>query len=325
MINTLKYQEELLEKAVFDGHINYIEFKKFTIPKKIDIRSYVTVYKYEWKDCELTVALKRIEVDKDLNKNIVDDFVSEHSKNILIHQGHPKIADFGLSKQINEMSLTSKSALHGMPAYIEPKCFTNSIYKQCWDDEPDNRPKMSEILKMLNQFISGEDLSQFITNEPLIENSKSSSLNHITPSVSLDLSEINIEISEPINTGGAYIEISEPINTDGDIAIIKFLQNTSLQWIPFNDLQIIKEIGKVEESGTIHPQAVYTSRFISLKELVTINSQAVCTNEIINDDNKIIESQENNKIIESQEDNIPIERMNKFMLEIEKNGKLVVV
>ncbi|CAG8834543.1 1357_t:CDS:1, partial [Gigaspora margarita] len=70
----------------------------------------------------------------------------------------------------------------------------------------------------------------------------------------------------------------------------------------------------LEESGIIHPQAVYTSRFISLKELMAINSQAVCTNEIIIDNNKIIESQENNKIIESREDNIPIERMNKLML-----------
>ncbi|KAF0515993.1 kinase-like protein [Gigaspora margarita] len=79
---------------------------------------------------------------------------------------------------------------------------------------------------------------------------------------------------------------------------------------------LIKFESILEESGAVHPQAVYTSRFISLKELVSINSQAVCTNGIINDDNKIIESQENNKIIESQEDNIPIEHMNKLMLEI---------
>ncbi|RIB14324.1 kinase-like domain-containing protein [Gigaspora rosea] len=37
-----------------------------------------------------------------------------HSKNILIHQRQPKITDFGLSRQINE--ITSNSNLHGMPA-----------------------------------------------------------------------------------------------------------------------------------------------------------------------------------------------------------------
>ncbi|CAG8792887.1 35060_t:CDS:2 [Gigaspora margarita] len=104
---------------------------------------------------------------------------------------------------------------------------------------------------------------------------------------------LNSKLTEPINTGGAYIETSELINADFETIL--------------------------EESGLIHPQTVYTSRSISLKELVTINSQAVCTNEFINDDNQIIENQENNKIIESQEDNILIERMNKLMLEIEKD------
>ncbi|KAF0483180.1 kinase-like protein [Gigaspora margarita] len=52
-----------------------------------------------------------------------------HSKNILIHQGQPKITDFGLS-QLNEMSTTSSSIVHGMPAYIEPKCFIDPKYKR---------------------------------------------------------------------------------------------------------------------------------------------------------------------------------------------------
>ncbi|RIB29456.1 kinase-like domain-containing protein [Gigaspora rosea] len=53
-----------------------------------------------------------------------------HSKNILIHQGQPKIADFGLSKQINEMSTSSSSSFHGMPEYIDPKCFIIPNYKR---------------------------------------------------------------------------------------------------------------------------------------------------------------------------------------------------
>ncbi|KAF0553894.1 kinase-like protein [Gigaspora margarita] len=53
-----------------------------------------------------------------------------HSKNILIHQSQPKIADFGLSKQINEMSMTSNSIVHGMPAYVEPQCLIKKRYKR---------------------------------------------------------------------------------------------------------------------------------------------------------------------------------------------------
>ncbi|RIB28310.1 kinase-like domain-containing protein [Gigaspora rosea] len=52
-----------------------------------------------------------------------------HSKNILIHQKRPKIADFGLSRQI-DVSISSNSAMNGMPAYIEPKCFTEPKYKR---------------------------------------------------------------------------------------------------------------------------------------------------------------------------------------------------
>ncbi|CAG8811998.1 17125_t:CDS:1, partial [Gigaspora margarita] len=63
------------------------------------------------------------------------------------------------------------------------------------------------------------------------------------------------------------------------------------------------------ESGAIHPQAVYTSRFISLDELEVINSWV---NGVINDDNKIIES---------REDNIPIEYMEKLMLKIDKTAE----
>ncbi|RIB06938.1 kinase-like domain-containing protein [Gigaspora rosea] len=55
-----------------------------------------------------------------------------HSKNILIHEEHPKIADFGLSKQMNETSMTSTSNFHGMLEYMEPQCFNNinDVYKR---------------------------------------------------------------------------------------------------------------------------------------------------------------------------------------------------
>ncbi|RIB29563.1 hypothetical protein C2G38_2238823 [Gigaspora rosea] len=49
--------EEWLERAIFDGHVNYIEYNKFT-NRKSSIGGFGTVFKYEWKDCELTVALE---------------------------------------------------------------------------------------------------------------------------------------------------------------------------------------------------------------------------------------------------------------------------
>ncbi|KAF0520801.1 kinase-like protein [Gigaspora margarita] len=55
-----------------------------------------------------------------------------HSKNILIHHGQPQIADFGLSKQIKEMSMTSSSNIHGMLAYIDLREDTSVIRNQIY-------------------------------------------------------------------------------------------------------------------------------------------------------------------------------------------------
>ncbi|KAF0547190.1 kinase-like protein [Gigaspora margarita] len=183
-----KIPAEWLERAISDGHINYLEYNKFINPTEIGSGGFGKVFKYEWKDYELIVALKCLKFDTDLNLNekIINDFINElkllrrvdyhqniirfygvtkdnngnynmvlqyanegnlreylkenfsrlqwadklslakeialgllclhdnniihrdlHSKNILINQGQPKIADFGLSKQMNEKSITS--------------------------------------------------------------------------------------------------------------------------------------------------------------------------------------------------------------------------
>ncbi|KAF0499942.1 kinase-like protein [Gigaspora margarita] len=45
-----------------------------------------------------------------------------HSKNILINDGKFLIADFGLSRQIDDTSSLSSSIAKGMPAYLDPHC-----------------------------------------------------------------------------------------------------------------------------------------------------------------------------------------------------------
>ncbi|RIA98203.1 kinase-like domain-containing protein [Glomus cerebriforme] len=48
-----------------------------------------------------------------------------HSNNILVHQNTIKLADFGLSKRINETS-NSQSKLFGMVPYVDPKIFNRT-------------------------------------------------------------------------------------------------------------------------------------------------------------------------------------------------------
>ncbi|RIB02901.1 kinase-like domain-containing protein [Gigaspora rosea] len=288
-------QEEWLEKAISEEHINYINYNKFTDPIVIGIGGFGKVLKYEWRDGGLTVALKCLKDDTVVDESIIKGFIDElkllrkvsnhqnvisfygvtkdnngyynmvllyaddgtlrdylmlnftklqwtdklcmakeialgllylhendiihrdlHSKNILIHQRQPKITDFGLSKRINE--ITSNSNAFGMPAYVEPQCLVNDkykrnmksdvyslgvilweissgkspfpsfesvlslavhiyrgnreepiegtpsqyiqLYKQCWDNDPANRPETGSIVNDLKQINPNETSSQ---------------------------------------------------------------------------------------------------------------------------------------------------------------------
>ncbi|PKY33963.1 kinase-like protein, partial [Rhizophagus irregularis] len=49
-----------------------------------------------------------------------------HSCNVLVHQNSIKLADFGLSKRVDESS-NSQSRLCGMIPYIDPKAITDNL------------------------------------------------------------------------------------------------------------------------------------------------------------------------------------------------------
>ncbi|KAF0471128.1 calmodulin-dependent protein kinase [Gigaspora margarita] len=66
-----------LEKAISEGHINYIDYDKFTDPIEIGIGGFGKVSKYEWRDSELTVALKSLKVDTNIDERIIKDFINE--------------------------------------------------------------------------------------------------------------------------------------------------------------------------------------------------------------------------------------------------------
>ncbi|GBC08662.1 hypothetical protein RclHR1_00830013 [Rhizophagus clarus] len=52
-----------------------------------------------------------------------------HGNNILIHQKNIKLADFGLSKKIVEVSASNTSKLLGVIPYVDPKSFNKENYK----------------------------------------------------------------------------------------------------------------------------------------------------------------------------------------------------
>ncbi|KAF0519717.1 kinase-like protein [Gigaspora margarita] len=131
---------KILQKASYHSHI--IQFYGVTMDNEGyfsivmqlaegDLRNYLrkNFSKLEWSDKyriakEITLGLTFLHAIEIVHRDL-------HPRNILVHEGKMKIADFGLSKKINETSFTSNnSVIHGAPAYMDPKCFIEPKYKR---------------------------------------------------------------------------------------------------------------------------------------------------------------------------------------------------
>ncbi|RIB22661.1 kinase-like domain-containing protein, partial [Gigaspora rosea] len=82
---------------------------------------------------EITTGLKYLHDKKIIHRDL-------HSKNILINDGIAMIADFGISKLLDETS-SSSSNVAGIAAYIEPQCII-----QC--EQKVKRDKKSDIYSL---------------------------------------------------------------------------------------------------------------------------------------------------------------------------------
>ncbi|KAF0444662.1 kinase-like protein [Gigaspora margarita] len=66
---------EWLKRAISDEYVNYYEFNNFTHGTRIGEGGFGTVYKYDWSDCELIVALKCL--SPRISREITQEFVKE--------------------------------------------------------------------------------------------------------------------------------------------------------------------------------------------------------------------------------------------------------
>ncbi|KAF0558229.1 kinase-like protein [Gigaspora margarita] len=93
--------EEWIEKAISDESINYIEYNKFINGELIDVGGSGTVFRYDWKDCALKIALKCLKADINLDETIIQEFINELKllRKVCSHQNI--IAFYGVTKDQN--------------------------------------------------------------------------------------------------------------------------------------------------------------------------------------------------------------------------------
>ncbi|RIB27969.1 kinase-like domain-containing protein [Gigaspora rosea] len=98
-----KQPAKWLDKAVSDGHINYVKYDKFTDHIEIGSGGFGRVFKCKWKDNELIVALKCLKVDTNIDEEIIEDFINE--LNLLRKVcSHPNVITFhGVTKDDSEI------------------------------------------------------------------------------------------------------------------------------------------------------------------------------------------------------------------------------
>ncbi|KAF0498869.1 kinase-like protein [Gigaspora margarita] len=78
------------------------------------------IYKFYCPIIKCTVVLK----NKKLSDATGSKLYNEHDKNILVHKGEAKLADFGRSKSVKQKNPNSE--IYGSPAFIDPKCLCDN-------------------------------------------------------------------------------------------------------------------------------------------------------------------------------------------------------
>ncbi|KAF0408014.1 kinase-like protein [Gigaspora margarita] len=169
---------ELIENAINREDIKSYDYTEFSALEKIGAGGYGVVYKSEWKNRGLTIALKKLKNIPLNEEEAIQKFVKElkHLQKVYKHQnvvefygvtrdvssefymksdiysfgvilweissGRPPFDKFSERNQVLAIHILQgkrEEAVEGTPnQYIQ-------LYKRCWDHNPDQRPTIKEI------------------------------------------------------------------------------------------------------------------------------------------------------------------------------------
>ncbi|KAF0503054.1 kinase-like protein [Gigaspora margarita] len=139
-------------------------------------------FKFEWKKLikfanELTLGLEYLHKNGIIHRDL-------HSKNILINNDKILIADFGISKHVNDTSTTS--TFQGMPAYTEPQCFLKSDIKV----KRDRKSDIYSLGVLLWELTSGRPPFKNLPNHAIILEISKNKREKVIPGTPTDYTEL---------------------------------------------------------------------------------------------------------------------------------------
>ncbi|GBC43059.2 kinase-like domain-containing protein [Rhizophagus irregularis DAOM 181602=DAOM 197198] len=147
-----------------------------------------------------------------------------HSNNVLVHKDTVKLADFGLSKRIEESS-NIQSKLFGMKPIPNTPDDYIKIYTDCWNNEPDNRLTINQVVAKLNAIILKESNQLSSEQQNIVEAPR----NIINNSLHGDMSQL-IQNFNNMNTEEIDTTISSENNFDIMVnEIVLLFENTDME------------------------------------------------------------------------------------------------
>ncbi|CAB4488350.1 unnamed protein product [Rhizophagus irregularis] len=177
-----------IDEAIAKKHIKHYEYKYFKDIQEIGIGGFGKVYRAKWKNLPKYFALKSLlNIDEGAIKELVNEI--ELQREVIFHDNIISFYGITISDQENQNDNVKKyllvmeyadggslcnylkenfekliwedkfkfayqlasavSCLHDEDI-IHRDLHSNNLYTECWDDNPDNRPSIQEVVERLD-------------------------------------------------------------------------------------------------------------------------------------------------------------------------------